>query len=92
MGVFVAGGGGVAVLVGVGVSVGISVLVGVDVIVNVGLGVLVGVAVGSARRESRLPPEQASIPAMMAIETTRITMRSLRLLIVPPGFSSSGPT
>jgi acetyltransferase-like isoleucine patch superfamily enzyme len=83
MGVLVASGVGVQVLVGSGVSVGMGVFVGVSVTVKVGLGVLVGVAVGSVR-EIRLSAEQASNPAMMIIATTRITNRFFMPFITPP--------
>jgi hypothetical protein len=73
---------GVGVSVGGWVLVGIGVLVGNSVAVNVGLGVLVGVAVGSERRESRLPVEQAIIPTSMVIAMTRITTRFLIVLFL----------
>jgi hypothetical protein len=96
MGVFVAGGVGVAVLVGVGVSVGIRVLVGVEVTVKVGLGVLVGVDVGWLRA-SRTPLRQTKIPATMTAitamtATTRTITRVLVSLIAPPWLIRGEPT
>jgi hypothetical protein len=68
------------------VSLGIGVSVGVKVTVKVGFGVLVGVAVGSDWRETSEVLPQASMPAIMAIAATKITIRFLIRFISPLDF------